>query len=170
MLTVCVIIVVLAALGIGLFDQLRARSERVNCTNNLRNLYSGFQSYIVQYGHWPQNPNKLRDKNYDDWWIEEMQRKVNISEKAWICPTKAREEKAAAKLSPQGKGQKDTDSKRNRQIHYMPTPFDSNPSTPRRWPTQPWLAEVGNFHGDGPLFIFPDGTVNSFGQFVRQGR
>src|SRR5262245_5740762 len=65
LLTVLVIIVVLAVLGVGMFDQIRARSERVNCTANLRNLYTGFQSYIVQYGHWPQNPHKLADKDHD---------------------------------------------------------------------------------------------------------
>jgi prepilin-type N-terminal cleavage/methylation domain-containing protein len=169
LLTVCVIIAVLAALGVGLFDQLRDRSERVNCTNNLRGLYSGFQSYVVQHGHWPQNPNKIADKGYDNWWIEEMQ-KLGISEKAWICPTHQREQKKAAKLSPQGKEKRDPNKKEDRQIHYLPTPFDHNPATPRRWPTQPWLIEVGNFHGDGPLIIFPDGTVNSLGQFLRQGR
>jgi Tfp pilus assembly protein FimT len=167
LLTVLVIITVLAVLGIGLFDQVRSRSERVNCTSNLRSLYTGFQSYIVQYGHWPQNPHKVADPDYDGWWIDEL-RKVGIAEKGWLCPTYAREAKSAEKHDDQSK--KNVDPKKNRQIHYMPTPFDENQATPRRWPTQPWLVEVGNFHGDGPLIIFPDGTVNSFGQFIRQGR
>lgn len=169
LLTVLVIIVVLAVLGIGMFDQIRARSERVNCTSNLRNLYSAFQSYIVQYGHWPQNPHKLADKNHDGWWIDEME-KVGIGEKSWQCPTHTRFAKQAAR--EMGIAEPDPNKKRkeDRRIHYMPTPFDGNQATPRRWPTQPWLIETGNFHGDGPLIIFPDGTVTSFGQFIRQGR
>ena len=169
LLTVLVIIVVLAVLGVGMFDQIRTRGERVRCTGNLRNLYSAFQSYIVQYGHWPQNPHKLADKNHDAWWIDELQ-KVQIGESAWLCPTHIR----FAKQSAREMGQPDPGSKpkkpEDRQIHYMPTPFDSNQATPRRWPTQPWLVETGNFHGDGPLIVFPDGTVTSFGQFLRQGR
>jgi prepilin-type N-terminal cleavage/methylation domain-containing protein len=168
LLTVLVIIVVLAVLGVGMFDQIRTRSERVNCTSNLRNLYTGFQSYIVQYGHWPQNPHKLADKDHDGWWIDELQ-KVGLGEKSWLCPTHVRFSKAAAREA--GKVVDDSNKKkRDREIHYMPTPFDANQATPRRWPTQPWLVETGNFHGDGPLFIFPDGTVISFGQFIRQGR
>jgi prepilin-type N-terminal cleavage/methylation domain-containing protein len=166
LLTVFVIIAILATLLVALFDQLRARSERVNCTSNLRGLYSGFQSYLVQYGHWPQNPHRLADKEHDGWWIDEL-RKVGIPEKGWHCPTHERMAKAAAKEA--GKVAEDPEAKKHREIHYMPTPFDENQSTPRRWPTQPWLVETGNFHGDGPLFIFPDGTVISFGQFIRQG-
>jgi hypothetical protein len=168
LLTVLVIIVVLAVLGVGMFDQIRTRSERVNCTSNLRNLYAGLQSYIVQYGHWPQNPHKLADKDHDSWWIDELQ-KVGLGEKSWLCPTHARFAKAAAREA--GKVVDDSNKKKSdREIHYMPTPFDANQATPRRWPTQPWLVETGNFHGDGPLVIFPDGTVISFGQFIRQGR
>lgn len=167
LLTVLVIIAVLAALIVGMFDQFRARSERVNCTSNLRNLYAGFQSYLVQYGSWPQNRLKLGDKEYDGKWVDELQ-KVGIPEKGWHCLTHARVLKAAA--NEQGKGTEKPNEKKYRQIHYMPTPFDDNPATPRRWPTQPWLVETGNFHGDGPLIIFPDGTVTAFGQFIRQGR
>lgn len=168
LLTVLVIVTVLAALVVGLFDQLRARSERVSCTSNLRGLYAGLQSYLVQYGSWPQNKFKIKDKDHDGWWIDEL-RKVGITENAWHCPTHLREEAAAAKEHAKMGGNPEKE-KKYRRIHYMPTPFDSNPATPRRWPTQPWLAETGNFHGDGPLIIFPDGTVNSFGQFLRQGR
>jgi hypothetical protein len=165
-MTVLVIIVVLAVLVIGLFDQLQARSERVNCTANLRSLFAGFQAYIVQQGHWPQNPYKIAQKDYDGWWIDELS-KIGVPEKSWYCPTHTREAKAAAKA--EGKANTEMILKKHREIHYMPTPFDENQATPRRWPTQPWLVETGNFHGDGPLIIFPDGTVSSFGQFIRQG-
>jgi prepilin-type N-terminal cleavage/methylation domain-containing protein len=167
LLTVLVVIGVLAVLAIGVFDQIQARSERVNCTSNIRNLYVGFQSYILQQGHWPQNPHKLGDEGYDGWWIDEMQ-KIGIPEKGWHCPTHVRMSKAAA--SGASENQNDPKAKKRREVHYMPTRFDSNQATPRRWPTQPWLVEVGNFHGDGALVVFPDGTVSSFGQILRQGR
>jgi prepilin-type N-terminal cleavage/methylation domain-containing protein len=163
LLTVMVIIVVLAVLAIGLFDQLRDRTERVNCTANLRNLYAGFQAYVVQQGHWPQCPYSLNDKEYDGWWIDQLD-KFGIAENQWHCPTHLRMSAALASQDPKGKNQP-----KPRVIHYMPTPFDDKPTTPRRWPTQPWLIEDGDFHGDGALIVFPDGTVQSFGQFQRTG-
>jgi prepilin-type N-terminal cleavage/methylation domain-containing protein len=164
LITVMVIIAVLAVLALGAFEQVRARSERMNCTANLRNLYAGLQSYVVQNDHWPQCPNKLGDARYDEWWIEELQ-KVGINEKTWHCPTLLREQHSAKYMEATGGQQKS----KYKQIHYLPTPFDENPLTPRRWPTQPWLIEIYSGHGDGALMIFPDGSVISFNDFQRKG-
>lgn len=164
LMTVLVIIAVLAVLGVGTFEQIRARSERINCTANLRNLYAGLQSYIVQYDHWPQCPHKLAEPSYDQWWIEELE-KVGINEKTWHCPTLLREEHSSSYVQAQG-----SKPSKLKKIHYLPTPFDDQPSTPKRWPTQPWLIEIYSGHGDGPLMIFPDGSVNSFNEFQSRGR
>jgi Tfp pilus assembly protein PilE len=165
LLTVMVIIAVLALLGIGAFEQVRARSERVNCMANLRNLYVGLQSYVTQHDHWPQCPHVLGNELYDQWWIEELQ-KVGINEKTWHCPTLLREQHSSAYLEAQG-GQSKS---RYKQIHYMPTSFDDQPSTPKRWPTQPWLIEIYAGHGNGALMVFPDGSISAFEEFVRKGR
>ena len=53
-------------------------------------------------------------------------------------------------------------------IDYQCTPFDAEPMTPYKWPTQPWFAETGDFHGEGPLMIFCKGNVSSLKQFLRE--
>lgn len=169
-LTVVLIIAVLAVLGIGAWDQMRSRAERVNCTSNLRQLHAGLAAYLNNNGRWPQCPHKLQDKQFDQWWIDEML-KLGIAEKQWKCPTLVR----ASGDFDGGLGERNPDAAktgapRRKQIHYMPTPFDDQPQTPRRWPTQPWLIEIGNMHGEGPLLVFPDGTVQSFARFTQQGR
>lgn len=165
LLTAMVIIAVLIVLAVGAFEQIRARAERMNCTSNLRNLYAGLQSYVVQHGHWPQCPHRLRSESYDEWWIEELE-KVKIAEKTWHCPTLTREQKSGTYLEATG-GQS---QQKKKHIHYLPTNFDENPATPHRWPTQPWLMEIYGGHGDGALMIFPDGSVTSFNDFQRKGR
>lgn len=166
-LTVVIVIAVLATLTIGLMDQLRTRSERVNCTANLRSLYAGLNTAVLDRNGWPQNPHKLGNDAYDGWWVDELA-KYGIAEKQWHCPTYSRLEYDPAVVAAQGRPD-DKDKKKHRLIHYLPTQFDDNPTTPRRWPTQPWLIEIGAMHGDGPLIIFPDGSVRSLGEFQRQG-
>lgn len=163
LLTVVVIIAILAVLGVGTFEQIRGRSERINCTANLRNLHAGLQSYLIQNDHWPQCPLKLTANGYDEWWINELQ-KVGINEKTWHCPTLIREEHSGSYLQAQG-GQ----ASKVKKVHYLPTPYDDKPATPRRWPTQPWLIEIYGGHGDGALMIFPDGAVMAFNEFQRKG-
>ncbi len=164
LLAVLVIIAVLAVLVMGVVEQIRARAEKANCMANLHDLYAGASSYLTQYEHWPQCPNKLNDEAYDEWWINELG-KVGINEKTWHCPTLLREMHSGSYLEAQGGAPKS----KYRQIHYMPTPFDDSPMTPRKWPTQPWFIEIYGGHGGGPLMIFPDGTVMGFYDFQRNG-
>ena len=92
--------------------------------------------------------------------------KMGVAEKQWKCPSLVR-----LQGSPDpGLGEQSKKTKPKKQIHYLPTQFDSHPITPRRWPTQPWLMEIGNLHGQGPLMVFPDGAVISLNEFQRQGR
>jgi prepilin-type N-terminal cleavage/methylation domain-containing protein len=165
LLTVIVIILVLAALVVGLFDHIRARVERANCTSNLRNLQAAFQSYIVLNGSWPQCPHKLADDDFDTWWVKQFE-KLGVAEKQWKCPTLMR----LQGHSDPGMGEQARGVKPKKQIHYLPTQFDSDALSPRRWPTMPWLMEIGNMHAEGPLIVFPDGSVISLTQFQRQGR
>ncbi|MEQ1861813.1 MAG: prepilin-type N-terminal cleavage/methylation domain-containing protein [Chthoniobacteraceae bacterium] len=165
LLVVVAIIAVLAVLSVGAFNQIRGRTERINCTGNLRNLYAGLSSYLTQFERWPQSPHKLQDEKYDEWWIDEL-RKVGISEKTWQCPTLLREMQTGTFSEAQSGGRKPP----ARKIHYMPTPFDEQPSTPRKWPTQPWLIEIFSGHGNGALMIFPDGSVMAYDEFQRAAR
>ena len=52
------------------------------------------------------------------------------------------------------------------EIHYTPTRFDARPTTPYRWEKQPWLIEVSNIHGNGPLLLMPDGSIRNLTDLV----
>ena len=47
-----------------------------------------------------------------------------------------------------------------------PTRFDARPTTPYRWAKQPWLIEVSNIHGNGPLLLMPDGSIRNLTDLV----
>jgi hypothetical protein len=51
----------------------------------------------------------------------------------------------------------------------MPTEFDDNAFTPYSWSTQPWLIEVGDFHGDGNYIMYPDGSITTLNRIFESG-
>jgi hypothetical protein len=105
---------------------------------------------------WPQPPAGIAPAQLDQWWIDALSQ-YGASSKTWICPTFQRLIDANPKNASE-----------NPQIHYMPTQFDDKQSTPFKWPTMPWLVEVGNFHGDGNLVIFSDGSVKTLNDVFRE--
>lgn len=152
------IVAVVSSLLITGFRFYRERAEGVRCANNMRSLQAALAAAVVDQGHWPQEPAGLQlvesPDQLEDWWIEHMAQ-YGVTEKNWQCPTIMR--KITAK------------SKNGRpRTHYSPTSFDANPSTPYKWSTQPWLIEIGNMHGDGPLVCFPDGSVRSMNEVLGQ--
>jgi hypothetical protein len=124
--------------------------ERVNCTNNLRQLYVGASAYYQQYRSWPQvNPALLGSANhaYDEAWIEAFL-PFGVPRQTWICPTMQRD-----------LGNPDYTQPENYRTDYLAMPYDSKPLTPTKWPSQPWFAERGNVHGTGNLIILANGSV-----------
>ena len=137
----------------------RERAEAVKCGNNMKNIHVALASYVQEKGYWPQEPQEYwvsNDNNkYEDWWIDTL-KPYGIDEKTWQCPTIFRRVTFR--------------SKDNRpRMHYTPTMFDDKPYTPYKWPTQPWLVEIGNMHGRGALMDFPDGSIRPMTDVV-QGR
>lgn len=152
------VIAIVAAMLFESFKSLEARAARTNCTSNLRNLYVALDASTRDQNHWPQCPFEIGHPQFDIWWLKEMSR-YNLSRASWECP-------AYKKLQASGEATK-TDEK---VIDYVPTPFDDQPRTPYKWPNQPWAVEVGDFHGDGNLILFPDGSIKGFNQFLVGGR
>ena len=149
-MTVMAIILILAVLSFPAYNEARNRIERVNCTNNLRQLYVGASAYYQEYRHWPQvNPALLQSGSnaYDEAWIEAYL-PFGIPRQTWICPTIQRE-----------MGNPDITQPQNYRTDYIAMPFDSKPLTPSQWPEQPWFAERGNVHGTGNLVIMANGSV-----------
>jgi prepilin-type N-terminal cleavage/methylation domain-containing protein len=157
-LVVVLVIAIVAALLFESFKSLEARAARTRCAANLRNLYVALDAYTRDQNHWPQCPFEIGHPQFDIWWLKEMSR-YNLSRVSWECPT-------YKKLQAGGEASK-ADEK---SIDYVPTPFDDGPRTPYKWPNQPWAVEVGDFHGDGNLILFPDGSIKGFNQFLSGGR
>lgn len=155
LLAIIVVLGVLASLFFIGADRLPMRAEGPRCMANMRSLQVALASYIQDKGHWPQMPvDKFEnDENaYEDWWLSEL-KPYGAVESTWMCPTIKR-------LVTNKSG----DSRPK--VHYTPTMFDSNPMTPYKWSTQPWLIEIGNMHGQGAFICFPDGSIKSMDEVV----
>ena len=146
-----VVIVILATLMIPLISTLRARAQRAQCTANLKNLYVATELFIQRNGSWPQIPRGRGDASSIDFanaWIAALE-PFGIPRKSWICPTMQDLMRGPDYSKPE-----------NARIDYMPMPFDDKPTTPHKWPRQPWFVETGDVHGNGNLIIFTDGSVS----------
>lgn len=156
LLTVMVVMGILATLLISAVKKPRAQVERVACMANMRSLHVGLNSYVTDHGQWPQMPPNLDNEQSANWWITVMRQYVG-DEKVWTCPTFQREfAQSPEKFSEHPK------------IDYIPTDFDPLPMTPYKWSGMPWLVEVGDFHGAGNLAIFPDGSVRTIWEAMKQ--
>jgi type II secretory pathway pseudopilin PulG len=155
LLELCVTIVVIAILAVLLFPVLaglRARAQRVQCMANLNSLYTATELFVQQNGSWPQiqlaDDSDAAEQLYAKNWIDALS-PFGPSQKTWICPTMQN-----ALQNP------DLSQPENLRIDYMATTFDDKPTTPHKWPRQPWFAEVGDVHGNGNLIIFTDGSIS----------
>jgi prepilin-type N-terminal cleavage/methylation domain-containing protein len=149
LMTVLIIIALLVLLLIPTMQGIREKAERGSCIANLRNLYAAAAGYVQQHGHWPQvDPGGLRTGKYARDWIAELE-PFGIARKNWICPSMQR-----------ALGNPDYMLEKHTRIDYISTNFDDQPTTPYRWRTQPWFAEKGAVHGEGPLLICSDGNVH----------
>ncbi len=146
LLAVIGILAVLASLSFPLYDTMRPRVERVVCLNNLKNLRIAFADYAI--GGWPQIPEgvELGSMEEQRWWLEKTKRDLGLSERSWQCPTIRRMfAKEPEKDRPL--------------LHYLPTPFSSQPNKANQWPEMPWFIEIGNAHGDGNLLVRQNGDI-----------
>ena len=156
-LTVIVIIGVLAALVFSVSNLLPQRAENAKCLANMRSLQVCLASYIQDVGHWPQEPESIRDNvnATEDWWLNALA-SYGATPETWQCPTIKR---MISRKSTDGRPK----------IHYTPTMFDDNPLTPYKWSTQPWLIEIGNMHGNGGNICFPDGSIRTMNDVAGPG-
>ncbi len=147
------VISILIVLLIESFKSFESRGQRTRCVTNLRNLFVALDAVTRDQGHWPQCPYELGDPQFDTWWLRELSH-YNLARASWECPTFQR-------LQERGEAEK----RDEKSIDYVPTKFDDGARTPYKWATQPWAVEVGDFHGDGNLILFPDGSIKGFNQF-----
>ena len=148
LMTVMVIIFILAVLSVQAYAFLIFRAQGVTCLNNLRNLYAASTSYVQDYQSWPQiSTTNIRDPSYAQAWVSALS-PYKIKAVNWICPSVQRL-----------LGNPDYTQPLNARVDYIATPFDANPASPSRYPTQPWYAETASVHGNGNLMVFANGEV-----------
>ena len=159
LLTVIVITGILMSMIIPIYSGLRGKAERGACAQNLYSLYAAGSSYVRDQGQWPQIPtNEVSKPSYAAAWIRAFE-PYHLGEDNWACPTiKRLFGSAAASKVP---------LEQRACIDYFATPFDDNPVSPTKYPTQPWFVERGDPHGDGNLLIFANGQLSSLGEYKR---
>lgn len=147
---VCIaILLILAAMLNTAWVSVAPKVAQAQCFSNMRSIHGSLSTYLTDVGHWPQIPTKSEDneETYETWWLATLEPYGGVA-KVWQCPV-LRSRKV-----------QDADGYVLR-MHYIPTDFDANPISPRRWSTMPWLIERGNNHGRGALLAFPDGSIRT---------
>ncbi len=142
---VIAVVGILVALTIGNYERIIASAQQAACTANMRTIHHGLGSYLQDNKDvWPQGPDLLQEKAWEKFWLQTLE-PFGVAPRAWQCPT----------IRGMVRSGQDEATK----VHYAPTTFDDTPGIARRWPTQPWLIERADAHGQGPLICFPDGSI-----------
>lgn len=153
LVAVLLILSILALLIIPNYQRIIASAQQVQCASNMRSIRVGLSLHMEDHkGIWPQGPPPA-DPGWAAYWISILT-PYDISERTWQCPT------IRGLLRERGEG--------GLGLHYVPTMFDATPDIANRWATQPWLIEVADAHGQGPLICFPDGSVKPFSKVLAE--
>ncbi|MDD5349973.1 MAG: prepilin-type N-terminal cleavage/methylation domain-containing protein [Chthoniobacteraceae bacterium] len=157
LVAVVAILGLLATLLLPEVSNIRERAQKVVCISHLRSLHVSLGSYLNDNEAWPQCPEEAEGAAAEQFWLDTL-KDYGGDPKVWLCPTLL--------------GQLGADFATNSdapKLHYTPTQFDENPMSPRKWPGQPWLIEIGDMHHCGNLMIRTDGRVQSFNEALQSG-
>jgi type II secretory pathway pseudopilin PulG len=138
------LLVLLTAQGYGKYKRY---AEKAVCISNMKAIHQALANHLTDKGHWPQptiDIENVTEESWFGWWIATME-PYGVSAEAWICPTD--------KVDP-------NNERIGLRGSYIPTTFDTHPSTPYRW-HQPWLMERGDLHGKGAHIAMPDGRIQT---------
>jgi prepilin-type N-terminal cleavage/methylation domain-containing protein len=146
-LAAILILTILAALLVPNAGRLLAAAQEVICASHMRSIRLALDNYIQdQQGVWPQGPPP-QEAGYAEFWLSALQ-DYGITERTWQCPVIRSWERSVGESGFS--------------LHYIPTMFDPTPNIASRWSAQPWLIEIADAHGKGPLMAFPDGSVKPY--------
>lgn len=149
---VCVIAILIGLLAPN-FGRLVASAQQVVCASNMRSIRVALDSYLQDHQFvWPQGPMP-QEPGWAPFWIATLE-PYKIRKRTWQCPV----------IRSWAKESGDPEL----ELHYVPTMFDSTPNIANRWATQPWLIEIADAHGLGPLIAFPDGSVKSYSKVLAE--
>ncbi len=159
-LEVLVAVLIIAILGAFVapnYNSWLAKAAQARCMANMRSIHIGLGAYLNDHKDvWPQGPSLLEGKPWAEFWIRTLEPQ-GIAQKTWECP-------AIYRML----GNPPRDQITSESVHYLPTMFDDQPGTARRWPTQPWLVERADAHGSGALLCFTDGSIKPFNKVLAE--
>jgi type IV pilus assembly protein PilA len=154
---VVAILAILAALAIPEYPKWLAKADQARCMANMRAIHVGLGNYLNDNNNiWPQGPPPEAGAPWAEFWIRALEPQ-GITPSTWECRTIHR-------MLGNPPRQPLTDTS----IHYIPTMFDDQPGTARRWLTQPWLVERADAHGNGALLCFTDGSIKPFNKVLAE--
>jgi len=146
-LAVLLVITILGLLLVPNTGRIIAAAQQVVCASHMRSIRGALGAYLEDHRMvWPQGPLP-QDDGWMAFWLRTLE-PYGIRERTWQCPTIRGLMKESGETAFG--------------LHYVPTTFDATPNIANRWSTQPWLVEVADAHGQGPLICFPDGSIKPF--------
>jgi type II secretory pathway pseudopilin PulG len=146
-LAAVLIVLILSALLVPNIGRITAAAQEAICASHMRSIRVGLDGYLQDHGMvWPQGPVP-QEPGWASFWIRTLE-PYDITPRTWQCPVI--------------RGWQSAQGDPEFAIHYVPTMFDPTPNIANRWATQPWLIEMADAHGKGPLIAFPDGSVKSY--------
>ncbi len=150
------ILLILAVFLVPNYQPIVTRAQGIICASHMRSIRVAMDGYLQDHKMvWPQGPAP-QEPGWAQFWISTLQ-PYDIAERTWQCPTiRGMIATGNAPIDP------------NLRLHYAPTMFDPTPNIANRWSTQPWLIEMADAHGQGPLICFPDGSVKPFAKVLAE--
>jgi len=119
----------------------------------MRSIRVALGSYLQDHNSvWPQGP-RPQEADWSAFWLRTLE-PYDIQPATWQCPTIRRVTRGA------------TDE--GWALHYVPTMFGKTPNIANKWATHPWLIEVADAHGKGPLICFPDGAIKPLSRVLAE--
>jgi prepilin-type N-terminal cleavage/methylation domain-containing protein len=157
LLAAIAIIAILAVLVAPNYKSWLAKASQAKCMANMRSIHLALGSYLNDNRDiWPQGPSPLEGDAWAEFWVKRLEPQ-GVSPRTWECP-------AIYRML----GNPPRDKVKAELVHYIPTMFDDKPGTARQWPTQPWLVERADAHGNGALICFTDGSIKPFNKVLAE--
>jgi len=156
-LAVISILLIISVLVMPNYNSWVAHAAQARCMANMRSIHIGLEVYLNDHQNiWPQGPSPLAGAPWAEFWIRTLERQ-DVPQRTWECPAM----RTMMGKPPQGRITEAS-------IHYVPTMFDATPGVARRWPTQPWLVERADAHGNGALICFTDSSIKPFNKVLAE--
>lgn len=148
LMTVTVIIGILAAMSVPLYERIERVMLRANCMSNMRSLHVAAASHITEHKTWPQiSTTDSREPAFAIEWADALV-PYGLTRIGWVCPSIQKES-----------GNPDLEDDETFRLDYLPSPFRKGQFEPYRYDRHPWFSERGDVHGNGNLIIFADGSI-----------